>query len=227
MAVRQTPHQLRVRARQTFWEPDRQTFELRAACPESRGLRLDGRTGLLVVVCCVDAGEDVGFAEAAPERPGEAHPSAARTSVEAIMTTRVICVSHRLPLPALERLLTTNGISGAPVVDAEGHVLGMVSKTDLVRHHRDESVSSGEDEDENVVADIMTPLVFSLPPNESIAKAAALMAFEGMHRLPVVNAHREVIGIVSSMDIMRWVARSEGYVLSGPRDGVFPKAEMD
>ncbi len=56
-------------------------------------------------------------------------------------------------------------------------------------------------------------LVFSLPEHASLAQAAALMALEGVHRIPVVAADGKVVGIVSSLDLMRWMARRGGYVL--------------
>ena len=43
--------------------------------------------------------------------------------------------------------------------------------------------------------------------------AAALMAYENIHRVPVVAADGAVIGIVSAMDIVRWVAEQDGYVV--------------
>jgi CBS-domain-containing membrane protein len=43
-----------------------------------------------------------------------------------------------------------------------------------------------------------------------------MMAFEGMHRVPVVSASDTVVGIVSSIDVLRWIAQTEGYLVGRP-----------
>src|SRR4029079_18434500 len=67
----------------------------------------------------------------------EARPArqsiADRTPVSAIMTTDVICVQPDVSIESVTRLLLERGISGVPVVDADGVPVGLVSKTDLLR----------------------------------------------------------------------------------------------
>ena len=92
-------------------------------------------------------------------------------------------------------------MSGLPVVNNWGRAIGVVSKTDLVENE----ITSARDR--RRVADIMMPLVFALPPDASIAQAAALMAYEGVHRVIVVDRGGYVVGVVSSLDIARWVGR--------------------
>ncbi len=132
-------------------------------------------------------------------------------SVGDIMTSEVICVRSDLGVGALVALLLDKGISGAPVVDADGRPIGVVSKTDILRCIRADFMRAPA----LTVGDIMVPLAFCLPVNESIAKAAALMAFERVHRIPVVSASRRVVGILSSLDVLRWLAREHGYVVGG------------
>jgi CBS domain-containing protein len=65
----------------------------------------------------------------------------------------------------------------------------------------------------------MTPLVFSVPETATLAEASALMAYEGVHRLVVVGPDNAIVGIISSMDVLRWVARQSGYLFPmGPTD---------
>lgn len=130
--------------------------------------------------------------------------------ISQIMTAHVICVRPDLPVSELGVVFLETGISGAPVVDEEGKAIGMVSKTDLVRLAWDPEAPQGEPVR---VADIMMPLALCLPAQESVAKAAALMAFEGVHRVPVLGASGQVVGIVSSLDVLRWIARQHGYVV--------------
>jgi len=125
------------------------------------------------------------------------------------MTKDVILVGPELRVEDLQELLLAKNISGVPVVDDAGKPIGMVSKTDLLgRKGTLDGVK---------VADIMMRTAFCLSENESIAKAAGLMAFEGVHRVPVVGARGSVVGVVSPLDIMRWLARQNGYPIGNRR----------
>jgi CBS domain-containing protein len=66
------------------------------------------------------------------------------------------------------------------------------------------------------VGDIMTPVTFTLTEDASVSRAAALMAFERVHRVPVVDAGGKVVGIVSALDVLGWLGREDGYVVSKP-----------
>jgi CBS domain-containing protein len=162
--------------------------------------------------------------------------AADRTPISEIMTKHVVCVRSDLDTRTLASLFLERGISGAPVVDDDARPIGIVSKTDLVRE-RYERADTGtategdtresstleelgfhtEPTQETTVAEIMMPVAFCLPANESIARAAALMAFEGVHRVPVVGNRGQVVGLVSPLDVLRWLAREHGYILSGSR----------
>ena len=61
--------------------------------------------------------------------------------------------------------------------------------------------------------EIMNPLVFSVSVNASVAQVAAIMAFDGVHRLPVVGEKGDVVGLVSAIDVMRWIGRQAGFVI--------------
>jgi CBS domain-containing protein len=215
-----------VRTRRTFRYGTEGSFDLAVPCPESlsdvplrrcvrcpksAGLRLDPDTKQLVVRCKLSRLGPFSMDEVA----ADPHRTAGETCVGEIMTANVISVGLDLPLSTLETLLLDRGLSGAPVVDEDGRVIGVVSKTDLVRY-----LASGtggpEDAETKTVGDIMTSVAFCVPVHASVARAAALMALEGCHRLPVVDTARQVVGIVSSLDVLRWLARNEGYVLGEP-----------
>jgi CBS domain-containing protein len=175
-----------------------------------------------------------------PDVPREAtHPAgpAESTSIAEIMTRAVATVPPDLGLDALISLFLERNISGAPVVDAQGRAIGIVSKTDVLRDrfvrgdsgetrpatvHRDgiEVRLEGmhvELPNDVTVREVMTPLAFTLPEDASIARASALMALETVHRVPVVSPAGKVIGILSALDVLRWLARQEGYVLPAHR----------
>ncbi len=136
-------------------------------------------------------------------RPRKVLPTAADlTPISAVMTADVVCVTPELSLDALIELLYERNFSGAPVVDADGRPIGVVSKTDLLREPPPANA---------IVGDVMMPLAFTVSENAPLSQAAALMVEEGVHRLPVVSAEGRVVGLLSSFDVMRWIARESGY----------------
>jgi CBS domain-containing protein len=130
--------------------------------------------------------------------PGE------RTPVCTIMTPDVWCAREDLELSILRGVLAQHGFSGVPVVDDGGRCVGVVSAADLVR--------TGDD-GHTRVRDVMSRLTFVLPDNASVSQAAALMALEHVHRIPIVTDDGRVAGIVSSIDVLAWLARQDGYVV--------------
>ena len=119
--------------------------------------------------------------------------------ISSIMTRKVVCARPEMDASLLRARLIERGVSGAPVVDDWGRVLGVASKTDLVEH--EVTSESGH----KTVADIMMPMVFTLPPDAPIGQAAALMAYEGVHRVVVVDRKGCLVGLVSTLDIARWL----------------------
>jgi predicted transcriptional regulator len=133
----------------------------------------------------------------------DARAQLARTTVEQIMTRSVICVTPRWTLRELLVVLIEGNMGGVPVVDGSWRPIGVVSKSDIVRHVAEHGSVEG-----GTVADCMMPLTLSVTPDTKVARAAALMAWEGVHRLPVCAASGDVVGIVTALDITRWVARA-------------------
>jgi CBS domain-containing protein len=167
--------------------------------------------------------------------------AAERTPVFAVMTSRVIAVRPDVSLEALADLLLERNIGGAPVVDEEGRPLGIISKTDLIREHQANGdtgvalapghqlgrghyrVEAGrgfhaESLPHATVADAMTRSAFTVSESAPVSQAAALMAFEGVHRIPVVDDAGRVSGVITTLDVLRWLAQQEGY-LAPPRAG--------
>ena len=130
---------------------------------------------------------------------------AASAPLTLIMARRVVCVRGDMDSSQARARMLERGLSGLPVVDNWGRAIGVVSKTDLVEHEVIARPSGRQ------VADVMTPLVFSLPPEASIGRAAALMAYEGIHRVVVVDRSGYVVGLVSALDIARWLGTRSGH----------------
>ncbi|KAB2902463.1 MAG: CBS domain-containing protein [Kofleriaceae bacterium] len=150
--------------------------------------------------------------------------AATGASVASIMSRTTYCLRPQVGVRTAVGILLDERMSGAPVVDDEGHPVGIVSKTDLLRHlhERGDAVESGDDPaiergyhatdvDSTTVGDVMMPVVFAIAEDTTIAAASALMAGEGIHRLPVLDKKGAVVGILSTLDIVRCVADRAGY----------------
>jgi CBS domain-containing protein len=147
------------------------------------------------------------------------------TSVRHIMTSPVILARADTSVEAIAEIMFAKSISAVPVVDDQNRPIGIVSKTDLLRVRHEE----GDTEEQNTVGDpetgmhqeraratageVMTPMVFSVRAETPVATAAALMAQERIHRVPVVSATGEVVGILSALDVLEWLARGAGYIV--------------
>jgi CBS domain-containing protein len=149
-----------------------------------------------------------------------------------IMHANVFTVMDDMNLREAAKLLVEEGISGAPVVDELGNLLGVISQTDLVeyeltmerkptveapfyRRTYDDSLhpSRGfriEELPPDTVKDVMTPFLITIEEDTPIPEVAARMATCGIHRLIVVDDDQQIRGIVTSMDVLHWVAEIAG-----------------
>ena len=206
-------HELPIRSRETI-EPGLPATTVKTVhCPKRDGaatvkecllcpscIQLATTDGGQVVICEIAPAEAIA---ASPPRRRARRPSESdRTPLSAVMSGETVCVSPDLPVRELVALLVERGFSGAPVVDSAVKPIGVVSRSDLLDDQRDA-----------LVRDIMMPIAFTLPENASLSHAAALMAYENIHRIPVIGVDGSVVGIVTSMDIARWVAQQDGYVV--------------
>jgi CBS domain-containing protein len=133
------------------------------------------------------------------------------TPISALMSSDVRCVRPDVSVQALASLLIEGGLSGVPVVDERGEPIGIVSQADLVRHHYESGTASHQTP--STVVEIMTDVSFTLDEGASVSQAAALMALEGVDRVPVVDPRGQLVGILSSFDVLYWLACETGYVV--------------
>ena len=125
-----------------------------------------------------------------------------------IMTRDVICARRDLEIEAVIDLVIHHYIGCIPVVDDDGSPVGMITKRDLVEH------LAKVDPSPRTAEDVMLPLALTLDDRATVGRASAIMALEDVHHIPVVGSNGTVIGIVSSLDIVRWLARNDGFVTS-------------
>lgn len=161
-------------------------------------------------------------------------------TVQDVMTTAVLTVRPDTPLREVARLLVERRISGAPVVDDDGRVLGVVSEADLlVKEQGPVSVPRGtldrflgeSDETRQLRAkaeartagDAMTAPAITIEAGASVHRAAAQMIERRVNRLPVVDRGR-LVGIVTRADLVRSFVRSDEQLARTIREDVLLKA---
>ena len=162
-----------------------------------------------------------------PEPPCEsvrpAPTIADRVPISEIMTREVVCARHDLRIDALVPVMVRNHIGCLPVVDERGRPVGMITKLDLV----EQLDRAGDRLIPETAADVMMPLAMTLDERATVAHAAAMMALEDVHHIPVVAGGGAVCGIVSTLDIVRWLARNDGFVARGSASDLGDVAASD
>lgn len=139
-----------------------------------------------------------------------------------VMTSNVISVSPDMTVREVARIFVDNGISGAPVLDADGHVVGMISEGDLLRRSEigteertrtswlDFWSASHEARDyikthAERVRDVMTTGVVSVQPDTPLAEVAGILETRRIKRVPVTKAG-QLVGIVSRANLVQALA---------------------
>lgn len=148
-------------------------------------------------------------------------------TAEQIMCQSVLTVPADWSVDRLSRFLIDKNISGAPVTDEAGKLIGVVSSSDVVRQagsglvdmvRRDDAFYnsmtdaflSPEDQrafhetiDQSVmVNDIMTPMVFEVAPDTPLQRVAEAMVKGRIHRV-LVTEQGELRGIISALDLLK------------------------
>lgn len=144
-----------------------------------------------------------------------------------IMTTKVITLKKEMGVKEAAEVLLNNGIGGAPVIDEEGKVIGMVSESDLIMEDVKlhfptfvhllsgiiylESLKSFEEKLKKAVGvkveDVMSKKVITVSEETSLEDIATLMIEKKISRVPVVKEGK-LVGLVSKRDIVKTIARS-------------------
>jgi len=135
-----------------------------------------------------------------------------------VMTRDVAAVFGDTPLKDVASIMAANNVSGVPVIDVEGKVIGVVSEKDLL------SVMGGGSAKtfmeviaqclkgrsclavpviEKVAGDIMSSPAVTVKKETTVMEVAGLFTQRGINRVPVVDANGRMVGIVSRGDIVR------------------------
>ena len=147
--------------------------------------------------------------------------------VKEIMTREVITVRPFMEIRKLAELFVKEDISGAPVVDDEGNLLGIVLEESLIfqdkRVHLPTFINlsigfltlgTHKFEEEikkivgNKVEDIMEKEVITISADTDVEEVATRIVEEGVHYFPVVE-NKKLVGVVTKKDIVRAIARGK------------------
>lgn len=148
-------------------------------------------------------------------------------TVADVMTRDVITITPDTPVEKAAELLYANQISGVPVLDEGGRLVGILSEGDLMAHTAaigepgkqrswwlrffGDATSRAEDylkSHGRTAADVMSRSPLTVKPDASLGEVAALLEKHRIKRLPVVDGGK-VVGIVSRANLLRGLATAE------------------
>ncbi len=148
-----------------------------------------------------------------------------------LMTPNPVSVEVKALVSEAVVLLTERGFSAAPVIDEAGRPIGVVSRTDLLIHEREQAgrpqAPSWYDDtelrrefeqtertglhvervDDTRVGDVMTPIVFGVEPDCAVSKVVEEITRLNVHRLFVIDADGTLVGVISALDVLRCLCR--------------------
>ncbi|MFJ1733416.1 CBS domain-containing protein [Streptomyces sp. NPDC088254] len=142
-----------------------------------------------------------------------------------VMRVPAVSVPGDMPFLDVARTLSREHLSAVPVVDAEDHVVGVVSESDLLakaavmaaphrpgpigrlREHRLHEKSRGE-----TATTLMTHPAVTVHPGDLVADAAWTAARSRLKRLPVTDHHGRLVGAVSRIDLLQSLIRNDAEI---------------
>ncbi|MFL4909957.1 CBS domain-containing protein [Streptomyces sp. MMS24-I2-30] len=152
-------------------------------------------------------------------------PDTPATTVRDVMDVPAVSLRDGMPFRDIARLLARERIGAAPVVDAQDHVVGVVSESDLLakvafeasghrpgpigrlRERRLHGRSQGE-----TAADLMTSPAITVLPGASVAEAAWLAALSRLKRLPVTDQDGRLVGVVRRNALLNALIRDDAAI---------------
>jgi CBS-domain-containing membrane protein len=128
-----------------------------------------------------------------------------------VMSRKVITISASADMAEAANALSGAGASGAPVVDADGRCIGVLSATDFLKYEgsrgaggRRTHVRTGDRNylPRNSVRRFMSTAVQTVPRDATLMHAARVMCVEHIHRLLVLDDRSSPVGVVSTLDVI-------------------------
>ena len=136
------------------------------------------------------------------------------SSIESTARSRLAMVSAEASLVEVAKLLSDTQISLVVVCGSDGRMVGVVTKTDIVRQIGQCGPST------TVAADVMTRDVASCRPTDSLPDVLSMMGRRGFVHVPVVDKQFRPSGVVNARDALRALLADEKYEEALLRDYV-------
>jgi CBS domain-containing protein len=145
---------------------------------------------------------------------------------------RLVSVSPDATLKQVAELMVEHEISGLPVVDADGRVLGDISEADVIRGETGGTGGQGMIARARAIADpdslsiprtageAMSSPAVTIRDDETVVEAAHRIDERGVNRLPVVDEDGRLVGIIARADVVRAFARSDEAIADAVREEV-------
>lgn len=130
-------------------------------------------------------------------------------TVREIMTRAVVTLSPDMPALDAAGILLEHAISGAPVVDEGGRLLGLLSEYDCLRVVAAAEYESDSLDSARTVAELMTRRCHTVSPDLDLFGLAHEFVRRRVRRLPVLEGER-LVGLVSRRDALRAVCKLRG-----------------
>jgi len=143
-----------------------------------------------------------------------------RALVRDVMTTSVVTITRDADLHEAARVLSESRISGMPVVDAQGQVIGVISEADILMLAGMNKEHTFKDILRNIlgepvpartsgskVGDVMSFPPLTALPDDSVRDAAMVLDERRIKRLPVVDHDGKLVGVISRADIVRAIGK--------------------
>ncbi len=157
--------------------------------------------------------------------------------VREVMTIDVVTLNGFMSVREAAKILAECNISGAPVIDIEGKLVGMLTETDILKsvksaaddvhmvfpnnthtigvmfemaEGKTEIMEAFEEQANTVVMDVMTKGVVTCRQGTDLNEVASILVKKGINRLPVVDDEDHVVGIITRGDIVRAFAQNSG-----------------
>ena len=125
--------------------------------------------------------------------------------ISEIMTGQVVSICEDEPVIAAARLMKQYNFGAVPVRDERGRLKGIVTDRDIVLR----CVAEGKDPNECTVEDIMSKDVMYCYDDQDVEEVCENMADIRVHRLPVVNRDKRLVGVISFGDISQYARKQE------------------
>lgn len=122
--------------------------------------------------------------------------------VKDLMITDVRTISMETPITEIVQAMADSRVSGLPVLDHGGRVLGVVSTTDVLQRQAEQTDAHARAMmfKHTTAKELMTPNPHVIAPDADIYDAAKILLYADVHRLFVVENER-LVGVISQTDI--------------------------